>query len=191
MKDSQLLSAFQELTRPPLPAKRENLIFDACQLGVVLRAVLFVEAVMAVGALVFATGWDAWIQTFALLSAAALPGILGWLVVTCSAKRLTARLPAPLQRGAGIALGAVCGLYGCALVAAVANTGPAPWLASPAMAPVLATQWPAWRGARWTQGSEGWLLVQRRHFFLHQGQWLTSESLERLHDLPPRTSPPL
>jgi len=68
---------------------------------------------------------------------------------------------------------------------------PAPWLASPAMAPVLATQWPAWRGARWTQGSEGWLLVQRRHFFLHQGQWLTSESLERLHDLPPRTSPPL
>ena len=139
MKDSQLLSAFQELTRPPLPAKRENLIFDACQLGVVLRAVLFVEAVMAVGALFFATGWDAWIQTFALLSAAALPGILGWLVVTCSAKRLIARLPAPLQRGAGIALGAICGLYGCALVAAVANTGPAPWLASALAGALIAT----------------------------------------------------
>ncbi|WP_225782185.1 hypothetical protein [Xenophilus sp. Marseille-Q4582] len=68
---------------------------------------------------------------------------------------------------------------------------PAPWLASPAMGPVLATQWPSWRGARWTQTAEGWTLVQRRHFFLHGGQWLTSESLERIHDLPPRTSPPL
>ena len=67
---------------------------------------------------------------------------------------------------------------------------PAPWLGSPAMAPLLATQWPAWRGARWTQGAEGWRLVQRRHFFLHEGQWLTSESLERLNDLPPRPAPP-
>jgi len=131
MKDSQLLSAFQEISRPPLPAKkRENLIFDACQVGVVLRAVLFVEAVMGVGALFFSTGWDAWVQSIALLSAAALPGILGWLVITCSAKRLLARLPSGAQQAAGILLGAVCGLYGCALVAVVANAGPAPWLAS-------------------------------------------------------------
>ena len=72
-----------------------------------------------------------------------------------------------------------------------APEGPAPWLASPEMVPVLATQWPAWRGARWTQTAEGWTLVQRRHFFLHQGQWLTSESLERLNDLPPRAAPPI
>lgn len=69
--------------------------------------------------------------------------------------------------------------------------GPAPWLTSPETASILAAQWPAWRGARWTLGAEGWTLVQRRHFFLQQGHWLTSESLERRNDLPPRPVPPL
>jgi two-component system sensor histidine kinase AlgZ len=140
MKDSQLLSAFQELARPVvLPArKRENLIFDACQVGVVLRAVLFVEAVMAVCALFVAEGWTPWVQRFALLSAAALPGTLGWLVITCSAKRLLARLPSAAQQVAGVALGAVSGLYGCGLVALVANEGPVPWLASALAGALLA-----------------------------------------------------
>ena len=137
MKDSQLLSAFQELSRPVvLPPKKENLIFDACQVGVVLRALLFVEAVVAVGALFFAEDWLAWTQRFALLSAAALPGVLGWLVITCSAKRLLARLPSAAQETAGVALGALSGLYACALVALVSNQAAVPWLAS-AMAGAL------------------------------------------------------
>jgi two-component system sensor histidine kinase AlgZ len=41
------------------------LVFDACQVGVILRAVLFVVAVMAVGAMyvapaVCSTGWPGW-----------------------------------------------------------------------------------------------------------------------------------
>ena len=68
---------------------------------------------------------------------------------------------------------------------------PAPWLATPETASILATQWPAWRGARWTPSPGGWTLVQRRHFFLQQGQWLTSESLARRNDVPPRPTPPL
>src|SRR4051812_47437562 len=114
MDDSKLLSAFQELSREPpkAAAPARNLIFDACQVGVVLRAVLFVEAVMAVGAM-FATGSATqWAQTLAVLSAAAVPGALGWLVVTCSCKKWLARVPPPAQQGAGIALGAICGLYG-------------------------------------------------------------------------------
>lgn len=131
MKDSQLLSAFQELSRPVLlPPKKENLIFDACQVGVVLRALLFVEAVVAVGALFFADEWLAWTQRFALLSAAALPGVLGWLVITCSAKRLLARLRPAVQQVTGVALGALSGLYGCGLVALVSNQAAVPWLAS-------------------------------------------------------------
>ena len=81
MNDSQLLSAFQELTRPPR-RPRPVLAFDACQLGVVLRAVLFVEAVMAVGAMFGAGGVMGWVERVAYLSGAALPGTLGWLVVT-------------------------------------------------------------------------------------------------------------
>ncbi len=62
MKDSQILSAFQELPdggRGSVPpARPQVLLFDACQVGVVLRAVLFVEAVMAVGAM-FGAAWPA------------------------------------------------------------------------------------------------------------------------------------
>jgi two-component system sensor histidine kinase AlgZ len=131
MDDSQLLSAFQELSRPPAVEAKPVMVFDACQLGVVLRAVLFVEAAMAVGAMFGVAGFLEWVTRFAVLSAAALPGTLGWLVLTCSCKRYIAKLPRPLQEGVGVALGAVSGIYGCALVALVGGAaGPAPWIAS-------------------------------------------------------------
>ena len=41
MKDTQILSAFQELASElPPPAPPRRLLFDACHVGVVLRAVL-------------------------------------------------------------------------------------------------------------------------------------------------------
>jgi two-component system sensor histidine kinase AlgZ len=78
------------------------------------------------------------VQQLALLSGAALPGALGWLVVTCSCKRLLARLPTPAQNGIGILLGAVSGVYGCALMALVANTARVPWVASASAGALLA-----------------------------------------------------
>ena len=54
MKDTQILSTFQERSSDPVGSARPRpLVFDACKLGVVLRAVLFVEAVVAVAALPF------------------------------------------------------------------------------------------------------------------------------------------
>jgi two-component system, LytTR family, sensor histidine kinase AlgZ len=131
MNDSQLLSAFQELHREPTPkvaAPRPDLVFDACQLGTVLRAVLFVETVMAVGAMFGATGVVQWVERLALLSGAALPGTLGWLLITCSCKRLLGRLPPVAQQAIGVALGAISGLYGAALLALVGTK--VPWLAA-------------------------------------------------------------
>lgn len=139
MNDEQLLSAFQELSRDAPRAVKPravHLLFDACQLGVVLRAVLFVETVMAVGALFGAGGVVGWVERLAYLSGAALPGTLGWLVVTCSSKRLLARLPAPAQQAVGVVLGAGAGLYGCGLIALVTTTQ-APWLASVAAGALL------------------------------------------------------
>ncbi len=134
MKDSQILSAFQDLPdggRGPLPpAPPQVLLFDACQVGVVLRAVLFVEAVMAVGAMFGADGLREWLARLSVLSGAALPAALVWLVVGCSLKRLLARLPQAAQHVFGIALGALAGLYGCGLVALVTWPAPAPWVAS-------------------------------------------------------------
>ena len=132
MDDSQLLSAFQELSRStkPLAKPRPTMVFDTCQLGVVLRSVLFVEAVMAVGATFAAGGVIEWLQRVAILSGAALPGTIGWLAITCGGKNLFARLPAAWQQGVAVALGALAGLVGCALLALVGAPRSNPWLAS-------------------------------------------------------------
>ena len=130
MDDSQILSAFQELAPQRSKARQRALVFDACQLGVVLRAVLFVEAVAGVGAMFFAASFFDWVMRLAIVSAAALPGTLAWLLVTCSLKNLIAHLPPPAQQASGVLLGAMAGLFGCAIIALVGLPGQAPWLAS-------------------------------------------------------------
>jgi two-component system sensor histidine kinase AlgZ len=118
VNDSQVLSAFHDQARQaaapsrPLPA----LLFDACQLGVVFRAVVFVEAVMAVGALYGSASLWEWMERVALLSGAALPATLGWLIIACSLKRLLARLPPAGQQAFGVGLGMLAGFYGCGLL---------------------------------------------------------------------------
>jgi two-component system sensor histidine kinase AlgZ len=131
MQDSQILSTFQELPAAT-PAKRPArvLVFDACQTGVILRAVLFVEGVMGVGAMFGAVGIMDWLARLAMLTGGALPATLVWLIAACSAKRLLARLPKPVQYLCGVLLGVVAGLYGCALLALVGYVGTVPWTAS-------------------------------------------------------------
>ncbi|TFZ02481.1 sensor histidine kinase [Ramlibacter henchirensis] len=131
MKDSQILSAFSDLPDPRrvAAARRQVLLFDACQVGVVLRAVLFVESVVGVGAMFGAADTREWLVRVGILSGAALPATLAWLVVACSLKRLLARLPAWGQHVFGIALGALAGVFGCGQVAMVTIQGSVPWVA--------------------------------------------------------------
>lgn len=115
------------------------LVFDACHVGVVLRAVLFVETVLAVGVLYGARTPPDWLAQVALLTAGALPATLVWLLVGCSLKTLLQRLPTRGQYAAGVALGALAGVYACAmLVLAGAVPAPPPWLASGASGALLA-----------------------------------------------------
>jgi two-component system sensor histidine kinase AlgZ len=131
MKDTQILSAFQELTPAPLAAESKVvLVFDACQMGVVLRAVLFVELLVGVGTMFVARGVLDWIETFALVTAAALPATVAWLLATCAAKRWLARLVPAVQYSIAVALGAVAGAYGCGVLALAGLLPSAPWLAS-------------------------------------------------------------
>lgn len=104
------------------------MVFDVCHPGVMLRAVLFVEAVVGVGALFGPGGWREWLQRLALLSGAALPGTLLWVVCTCGASRMLARLPPTVQQAVAVAWGAVCGTFSCLLLAMV-GVRPAPWAA--------------------------------------------------------------
>ncbi len=143
MQDSQILSTFHEA--PPLQAAPAAAapVFDACHLGVVLRAVLFVETVAAVGALYGAATPLEWLARLSLLSGGVLPATLSWLIVACALKLPLARASRPLQAGAGVALGALAGLGACALLNLVSGEGTMagdrpPWVASAATGVLLA-----------------------------------------------------
>ena len=106
------------------------LVFDACHVGVIMRAVLFVEATMMTGAMFGALGFVDWLARMSVLTVAALPATLAWLIIACSLKGRLERLSAPLQVGFGVLLGAVAGLYGCGLIIMTGFSVNAPWLAS-------------------------------------------------------------
>lgn len=115
----------------PVAAKSTSaLVFDACQVGVVLRTVLVVQAVLAVVMMFFETTLIGWGAKLALITGGALPGTLLWLIITCSLKHQLQRLPRTWQYAAGVGLGFVSGLYAsCMLLLAAAIQSP-PWLAS-------------------------------------------------------------
>ena len=130
MEDSKILSAYQELAplARPEPLARA-LVFDACHVGVVLRAVLFVEAVVAVGAMFGAATPVDWLTRLSLLTGGALPATLVWLIAACSLKKVLARLSNIAQYMAGAMLGALAGLYGGGVLALVGLLDPIPWVA--------------------------------------------------------------
>ena len=130
MEDSKILSAYQDLAplARPEPLARA-LVFDACHVGVVLRAVLFVEAVVAVGAMFGAATPVDWLTRLALLTGGALPATLVWLIAACSLKKVLARVSSNAQYVAGVLLGALAGLYGAGVLAMVGLLGPIPWVA--------------------------------------------------------------
>ena len=135
MKDTQILSAFQEMpaapdSRPADAAPLEPaLVFDACQTGVVLRAVLFVEVCVGVGVAFGAGDVLDWVVRLSLVTGAALPGALAWLLLACLTKRLLAKLVPAVQYTVAVFLGAVAGLYGCALLAWTGLLVGPPWAA--------------------------------------------------------------
>lgn len=136
MEDTQILSVFQESAQPPGgagPARppADALVFDACHVGVVLRAVLFVEAVIAVAAMFGSPSVWQWLGQMSLITGAALPATLLWLIVACSLKNLLARLHPAVQQLTGVLLGALAGVYGCGVLVLMGLLpGSAPWWAS-------------------------------------------------------------
>ena len=112
-------------------------MFDACHVGVVLRAVMFVELVVSVGAMFGTSQAVDWLLRFSLLTGGVLPATLAWLIAACGLKNRLYRLTPRLQWCAGLGLGAAAGLYGCALLALMGLTEAAPWKASAAAGTLL------------------------------------------------------
>ena len=138
MQNPKILSAFRE--RPPaqdpglaqtLPDFQRNKHhrFDTCQAGVVLRAILLVQALVLVGALFAADALMPWVDLSMLLTGAAQPAVVTWLLVVCLFKKPLDRLPGAAQWLATVGLGALAGVYGCALLWWLGLVPRAPWLA--------------------------------------------------------------
>ena len=131
MEDTQILSTLQELTLPAPPARPEPaLVFDTCQIGVVLRAVLFVELAIAAVVMFDSQNVQDWLTRLSLATGAALPAVVAWLLLTCMIKRLLARLPPAFQYLCAVCLGGGAALYGCGLLALTGLSANPPWVAS-------------------------------------------------------------
>jgi two-component system sensor histidine kinase AlgZ len=117
--------------------------FDVCHVGVVLRAVLLVQAVVALGVLYTATHWDEWVGQLARGSILSLWGVVAWLAVACALKRWLAHLPTVWQWVAATTLGALCATLGATLLRLTSFTDAperlwiAPLLSGAAMAAAL------------------------------------------------------
>ncbi len=141
MKDSRILSSFQELphaqgalplSQMPELLRTKEYVFDTCQVGVVLRAVLFVQAIVLVASLFETSGWMPWVWEAMLLTGAAQPAVVVWLLVVCLLKKPLDRLPERAQWAVAVGLGALAGVYGCTVLWWLGLLQPAPWLASAA-----------------------------------------------------------
>lgn len=128
MRNPSILSA--TLPKSRATPRAGDALFDACQIGVVLRAVIFVEAVVAIATLFVAPGLSEWLTLAATVTGGALPASLLWLVLACAIKKPLGRLPRQAQYATGAALGAISALYGCGLVRFTGVITSAPWLAS-------------------------------------------------------------
>lgn len=126
-----------EVAALPLAVRAD--MFDACHVGVVLRVVLFVEAVLGVGAMFGAGHALDWLIRFSLLTGVVLPAALVWLIAVCAFKSKLAQHKLSQQWLAGMSLGALAGLYGCALLALMGLLQPPSWWASAAAGSLLSS----------------------------------------------------
>jgi two-component system sensor histidine kinase AlgZ len=111
--------AFAPTELPPLnaaPLLDPTRAFDVCHVGLVLRAVLGVHLLLALGAALIARDGGQWLTLTANGTVVTMFASLSWLLVVCAAKRLWPRLPEPAQWLALMALGAVAASSGFALL---------------------------------------------------------------------------
>ena len=130
------------------PHRGPESAFDVCHVGVVLRALVFVHGVMAIGMVFGATGFASWTTLTAAGASVALPAVLLWLLVVCGLKAQLARAPLAAQWTTVVALGAVSAFGASRLIALLlpdvpggsgfgALRGPGPALAGAAMAAAI------------------------------------------------------
>jgi two-component system sensor histidine kinase AlgZ len=146
--------------------------FDVCHVGVVLRTLLFVHGVIAVGVLFGANGFGAWLELLAGGASVAVPGVLLWLLMACLLRRPLGALPPAAQWTAAMALGALSAAAAAVLI----------WPLAPQVLgshPVLA---PALAGAAMSAAVFSWLHLRAQAL-------LPADTTARLAELQSRIRP--
>lgn len=131
MEDTTILSTQHTAPGwPTAPLRLQPWVFDACHVGVVLRAVLFVQAVVGVGLMFSAATFWLWALEMAAWSAATQPAVLMWLTLGCAAKRWLGQRPVWFQATIGILFGALGGCFAQGLMLWLGLVPDAAWVAS-------------------------------------------------------------
>jgi len=110
--DSQLSAPPSSPASPPAqPAAAELLalpVFEVCHVGVVLRALLGVQGVLALGLALGAPDLGQWASRFIEACAVSVPALLAWLLVVCALRLRLVGWPLLRVRLALMLLGAAC-----------------------------------------------------------------------------------
>jgi two-component system, LytTR family, sensor histidine kinase AlgZ len=97
---------------------------DVCQAGVVLRTLLFVHGVAALGLGFQVDSLRQWLVEVSVVVAAVLPATLVWLLAACALGRSARRgVPLAVQWGVMCGLGAVCGAMAWVLLVVLGQIG--------------------------------------------------------------------
>lgn len=134
MNNPEILSTqqFPSELAVAVPARADadvQLVFDACNVGVVLRAVLFVQAVVGVAYLFVCPDAWSWLIQVAATAAVTQPAVMIWLVVGCAMKHWLGRWSLPVQGGAGVLLGGIAGATATWMMSWLALAPQPLWLA--------------------------------------------------------------
>jgi two-component system sensor histidine kinase AlgZ len=131
MQVSQWLGfAATEIPDLPQPALLDpTRAFDVCHVGLVMRAVLGVQALLALGAALVARDAAQWLTLTVNGTVVTMFAVLLWLLIVCAAKRLWPRLPEAAQWGVLMALGAGTSLVGFGLLSLVSDEPVGAWRA--------------------------------------------------------------
>jgi len=105
-----------QLPEEVLPLFDPERVFDVCHVGLVLRAVLGVQGLLALGLALAARDAAQWMIWLASGTVVTLSGVLGWLLIVCGARRILARWPEPWQWLALMSLGAATASLGWQLL---------------------------------------------------------------------------
>ncbi|MDC6168006.1 MULTISPECIES: sensor histidine kinase [unclassified Roseateles] len=120
--DSRNLTSVLGLAPQPTEAQRFSPLFDAqrvfdvCHVGLVLRAVLGVQLLLALGLALGARDFSQWALWMSSGTVVTLSGVLLWLLLVCGLRRLLARWREPWQWLVVLSLGALCALGGWQLL---------------------------------------------------------------------------